>query len=135
MSLHTPGPWTASPRSSVVGQAVMAGNVLVAAVPSGEPNALLIAASPNLLETLEALAPLIDSIDEMCLHSVGGPLVPKIRTAIARTRCPMCATGRDDLVAGEVGPPIRRGPAGNWDHPSISVPGLYATCFASAVLR
>lgn len=55
MSEHTPGPWTAGPASSIVGQAVMAGIVMVAAVPSGEANAALIAAAPDLLAACKAL--------------------------------------------------------------------------------
>jgi hypothetical protein len=55
MSGTTPGPWVASPPSGVVGCAVMAGSRLVAAVMSGEANAALIAAAPDLLEALKAV--------------------------------------------------------------------------------
>lgn len=50
--MHTPGPWVATPHSSVVGRAVMVGPLLVAAVPSGEANASLIAAAPLMFAAL-----------------------------------------------------------------------------------
>lgn len=59
MSAHTPGPWKASPFSSVVGCAITAqpdpkqNSQLVASTYS-EANAALIAAAPDLLEALKA---------------------------------------------------------------------------------
>jgi len=47
--------------------------------------------------------------------------------------CEMCATGVDSLVAGRVDAAVERAMPGNWDHPSIDVPGLYATCLASHI--
>lgn len=52
-------------------------------------------------------------------------------------RCHLCRTGSDDRakggcgVAGEVKRFPRRKYFEQWDHDSVSVPGLGATCFAS----
>ena len=51
---HTPGPWTISPYSSIVGIAVSGGGIVIAGVRGGkersEADARLIAAAPDLLE-------------------------------------------------------------------------------------
>ncbi len=58
---HTPGPWRASPPSSVVGIAITAqpdpkkNSELIASVRSGVANAALIEAAPDLLASLEEL--------------------------------------------------------------------------------
>ncbi len=63
---HTPGPWKASPYSSIVGCAVTAqpdpraNTVLVAAVRSGQANARLIAAAPKMLAALKAVVGVAD---------------------------------------------------------------------------
>lgn len=53
MSAYTPGPWRASPYSSIVGIAISAPGSVIAGVrgdqPTAEANARLIAAAPSLL--------------------------------------------------------------------------------------
>jgi hypothetical protein len=81
MSGHTPGPWRADEKV-VRGP----GGIPIAllATVDAESNARLIAAAPDLLEILQALAPLIDSVDQLLGSRAGTSLGEKVRSAIAR---------------------------------------------------
>lgn len=49
--------------------------------------------------------------------------------------CHMCA-GQEDEIAGRViTDPVERVLPGTWEHESLDVPGLWATCLASHIRR
>lgn len=54
MSKHTPGPWTASGPHADGAWLIDAGDFAVCDVPTGEANARLIAAAPDLLAAADA---------------------------------------------------------------------------------
>lgn len=57
---HTPGPWRATPYSSIVGIAISGGGFVIAGVrsdrPTAEANAHLIVAAPTMLAKLRQIA-------------------------------------------------------------------------------
>ncbi len=89
MSAHTPGPWDASPWSSVVGGGVFAqpdktkNQVLIAQVRSAHADTLLMAAAPALLAACEAM---LAEHSKPSRRFVGTPARTAARAAIAKAR-------------------------------------------------
>lgn len=83
-------PWYTTPRSSIVGQAVMCGDALIAAVASGERNATRIASVPRMECLLRKALP---AIIELHVHGIG---------------CPECPEGTDTATRPQACPFIRQ---------------------------
>lgn len=83
MSAHTPGPWTLSPYSSIVGIAISGGGFVIAGVRGGrefsEANARLIAAAPDLLALAKQFASECSECEGLGYHDDG-----------ERAPCPDC---------------------------------------------
>jgi hypothetical protein len=84
MSAHTPGPWRASPFSSVVGCAITAQpdpkkNTQMVASTYTEADARLIAAAPDLLAAIRAILLDVDGA-----NSIFRPSVDLARSALAK---------------------------------------------------
>lgn len=84
---HTPGPWSLEQQSTgditVMGaDSVRLALVTVADYPKQLPNAILIAAAPELLEMLYTVLPAVEESDEFNKPSM--KLAPKVRALISK---------------------------------------------------
>ncbi len=113
---HTPGPWTDKGGSA---GAVWAGNEFIASVyPNAQPgwdgygrfdrqdeteaNARLIAAAPDLLETLVMMADAVDPL--VSAPPIVGPITQRVRTALVEARAAIArARGEQSQSEKEVG--------------------------------